>query len=81
MVPVICASEFHATGLQRSYNSTAVNVMNSNYTWDTVKELIMLGILASINVSYLNAAKPDPSKWVVTEIYNGNTLGISNDSI
>ena len=41
----------------------------------------MLGILARINVSYINAADKDPSKWVITDVYNANTLGISNDPI
>ena len=50
-------------------------------TWGTVNELIMFGILARINVSYVNAADQDPSKWVITDIYNENTLGISNDPI
>ena len=55
--------------------------MKSNYTWGTVNEQIMLGILARINVCYLNAADNDPTKWVITEVYNENTLGIPNDPI
>ena len=47
----------------------------------TVNELIILGILARINVCYKNAADIDPSKWVITEVYNEYTLGIPNDPI
>ena len=35
-----------------------------------MNEQIMLGILARINVCYLNAGDNDPTKWVVTEVYN-----------
>ena len=38
----------------------------------------MFGILARINVSYINAADPDPSKWATTDVYNEVTLGIPN---
>ena len=38
----------------------------------------MLGILARINVNYVNAADKDPSKWVITDVYDENTLGIPN---
>ena len=55
--------------------------MRRNYSWGTVNELVMLGILARINVSYINAADTDPSKWVITDVYNANTLGIPNDPI
>ena len=41
----------------------------------------MLGILARINVSYINAADTDPSKWVITDVYNANTISIPNDPI
>ena len=50
-------------------------------TWGTVNKLIILGILARINVSYVNAADQDPYKWLVTDVYNENTLGIANDPI
>ena len=50
--------------------------MKRNYSWGTVNELIMLGILACINVSYINATDIDPSKWVITDVYDANTLGI-----
>ena len=36
----------------------------------------MLGILASINT-----ADTDPTKWVITDVYNVNTLGIYSDPI
>ena len=39
--------------------------MKRNYTWGTLNELIMLGILARIHVSYINSGDPDPSKWVI----------------
>ena len=55
--------------------------MRLNYTWETVNELTILGILARINVSYINATNQDPSKWVKTYVYNGHTLGKPNDPI
>ena len=55
--------------------------MKCNYSWGTVDELIMLGILARINVSYINAADKEPSIWVITDVNNENTLGIPNDPI
>ena len=55
--------------------------MRRNYSWGTVNELIMLGILAGIIVSYINAADTDPTKWVTTDVYNANTLGIPSDPI
>ena len=71
-------------GLQ-GYNAVSIqqhlNDMRRNYSWGTVNELIMLGILARINVNYVNAADKDPSKWVITDVYDENTLGIPNDPI
>ena len=71
-------------GLQ-GYNTVTIqqhfNNMKRNYSWGTVNELIMLGILACINVSYINATDIDPSKWVITDVYDANTLGIPNDPI
>ena len=55
--------------------------MKCSYSWGTVNELVVFGILASINVSYINAAEKDPSKWVITEVYNENTLDIPSDPI
>ena len=55
--------------------------MKSNYSWGTVNELVMLGILARIDVSYINAADKDSSIWVITDVCNENTLGIPNDII
>ena len=55
--------------------------MKRNYTWGTLNELIMLGILARIHVSYINAGDPDPSKWVITDVYDETTFGIPNDPI
>ena len=55
--------------------------MRRNYSWGTVNELVMLGILAGINVSYINAADIDPTKWVITDVYNSNTLGKPSDPI
>ena len=55
--------------------------MRRNYSWGTVNELVMLGILAHINVSYINAADTDSSKWVITDVYTANTLAIPNDLI
>ena len=71
-------------GLQ-GYNEVTIqehlNAMRLNYTWGSVNELIILGILARINVSYINATNQDPSKWVITDVYSGHTLGIPNDPI
>ena len=68
-------------GLQ-GYNAVSIqqhlNDMRRNHSWGTVNELIMLGILARINVNYVNAADKDPSKWVITDVYDENTLGIPN---
>ena len=57
------------------------NDMKRNYSWGTVNELITLGILAGISVSYINAADRDPTKWIITDVYNTNTLGIPSDPI
>ena len=65
-------------GIQ-GYNTVTIQQhfsnMRLNYLWGTVNELVMLGILAGINVSYINAADTDPSKWVITDVYDANTLG------
>ena len=56
--------------------------MKCNYKWGTVNELVMLGILARINVSYINATDKDPSRWVNTDVlYNEHTLGIPSNQI
>ena len=55
--------------------------MKFNYSWGSVNELFMLGILACINVSYINATNLDPSRWVITDVYDANTLSIPNDPI
>ena len=52
-----------------------------NYTWGTVNELIMFGILARINVSYVNAITSSPSQWAITDVYSNNTFNIANDPI
>ena len=41
----------------------------------------MLGILARIHVSYINAGDPDPFKWVITDVYDETTFGLPNDPI
>ena len=41
----------------------------------------MLGILARVNVSYLNADDLDPTRGLITEVYHRNTLDIDNDPI
>ena len=41
----------------------------------------MLGILARINVSYINACDTDPSRWVITDVYNEATFSLPNDPI
>ena len=71
-------------GIQ-GYNAVTIQQHFSNmrriYSWATVNELVMLGILACINVSYINAADTYPIKWVITDVYNANTLGIPSDPI
>ena len=47
----------------------------------TVNELIMLGMLARINASFINAVNLSPSEWAITDVYSDNTLSMSNDSI
>ena len=53
-------------GLQ-GYNALSIqqhlNDVRHNYSWGTVNVLIVLGILARINVNYVNAADKEPSKW------------------
>ena len=55
--------------------------MKRNYKWGTVNELIMLGMLSNINVSYMNAADKDQSKLVITDVYTENTLDITSNLI
>ena len=43
--------------------------MLPNNTWGSINELIMFGILARVNVSYLNATDPDPNKWMFIDVY------------
>ena len=38
-------------------------------------------MLALINVSFINAANLSPSEWAITDVYNDNTLSVSNDPI
>ena len=67
-VPALCGIQGH----NEITNQKHFTVMNRNSGWGTVNELIMLGILARINVSYVNATDKDPSKWVVTDVYTEN---------
>ena len=77
-VAAFCSIQgYNAITLQHHLNAMKRTVV----TWGTVNELIMLVILARIDVSYVNAADQDPSKWVITDVYNENTFGISNDPI
>ena len=41
----------------------------------------MLGILAHIRVSYINAGDLDPSKWAITDVYDETSFSIPNDPI
>ena len=76
-VPALCGiQEYNALTIQQHFSN-----MKRNYTWVTLNELIMLGILARIHVSYINAGDPDPSKWVNTDVYDETTFGIPNDPI
>ena len=56
----------------QGYNEITIqqhfNRMKCNYLWGTVNELLMLGILVRINISYINAADKDPSKWTITDV-------------
>ena len=55
----------------QGYNEISIQqhftCMKFNYSWATVNELVMLGIIARINVSYINVADKDPSIWVITD--------------
>ena len=76
-VPALCGIQgYNPLTIQQHFSS-----MKRNYTWGTLNELIMLGILARIHVSYINAGDPDPSKWVITDVYDETTFGIPNDPI
>ena len=66
-----CLQVYNALTIQQHFNN-----IRRNYSWGTVNELVMLSILARINVSYINAADTDPSKWVIADVYNANTLSI-----
>ena len=66
-VAAFCSIQgYNVITLQHHLNAMKRTVV----TWGTVNELIMLGILARINVSYVNAADQDPSKWVITRDAN-----------
>ena len=76
-VSALCALQgYNALTIQQHFSD-----MKRNYTWGTLNELIMFGILARIHVSYVNAGDPNPSKWAITEIYDENTFSIPNDPI
>ena len=76
-VAALCGIQgYNAVTIQQHFNN-----MRRNYSWGTVNELVMLGILAGINVSYINAADKDPSKWVITDVYTENTIGIPSNQI
>ena len=76
-VGALCGIQgYNAVTIQQHFSN-----MRRNYSWGTVNELVMLGILAGINVSYINAADIDPTKWVITDVYNANTLGKPSDPI
>ena len=55
--------------------------MKRNYSWGTVNELVILSILAGVNVSFINVAYTNPIKWVITDVYNANTLRIPSHPI
>ena len=76
-VPAFCGIQgYNELSIQRHFDA-----MRRNYTWGTVNELIMLGMLARINVSFINAVNPSPSEWAITDVYSDNTLSMSNDSV
>ena len=77
-VAAFCSIQgYNVISLQLHLNA----MKRTDVTWGTVNEPIMFRILAHINVSYVNAADQDPSKWVIIDVNNENTLGISNDPI
>ena len=76
-VPALCGIQgYNEISIQEHFND-----MKCNHKWGTVNELVMLGILARINVSYINAIDEDPSRWVITDVNNENTLGIPSNQI
>ena len=76
-VTALCGIQgYNAVTIQQHFSN-----MKRNYSWGTVNKLVMLEILAGINVSYINAADTDPIKWVVTDVYTENTIGIPSDPI
>ena len=76
-VAALCGIQgYNAVTIQQRFSD-----MRSNYSWGTVNELVMFGILAGINVSYINAADTDPTNRVITDVYNANTLGIPSERI
>ena len=64
-------------GIQ-GYNEVTIHQhltdMLPNNTWGTINELVMFGILAGINVSYVCATDTDPTKWALINVYNSNSL-------
>ena len=76
-VAALCGIQgYNAVTIQQHFSN-----MKRNYSWGTVNELVMLGMLAHINVSYINAADKDPSRWVITDVYTENTIGIPSNQI
>ena len=76
-VTALCGIQgYNAATIQQHFSN-----MRRNYSWGTVNEIVMFGILAGINVSYINAADTDPIKWVITDVYTENTIGIPSNPI
>ena len=76
-VAALCGIQgYNAVTIQQHFNN-----IRSNYSWGTVNELVKLVILAGINVSYINAADKDLSKWVIIDVYTENTIGVPSNQI
>ena len=52
LLAALCGIQgYNAVTIQQHFSN-----MRRNYSWGTVNELVLFGILAGINVSYINAA-------------------------
>ena len=64
----------------QGYNEIALQQhmmdMLPNNTWGTINELIMFGILAGVNVSYVNATDHNPTKWAFIDVYKQSSLDL-----
>ena len=76
-IPTICGLQgYNELSMQRHLNE-----MRRDHSWGAVNELIMLGMLAHINVSYVNADNSNELEWVITDVFRESNFGIPNDPI